>query len=368
MFSRAKKGGSPDYLLLATTGFLVLFGLVMLSSASAHLGEQDFGDSYYYLKHQIYFGLSFGILGFLVASKIHYAFWRKKWVSVSLLIISVLLLLLVFSPLGFTTKGATRWLDIAGVSIQPSEFLKITLVIYLATWLASKTFRNKSFKDGYIPFAIIVAAISALLLVQNSTSPVLILIGASLVMYFMSGAKWSYVLGTIAIGIAMLALIIRFTPYRAERVMSFRNPEADPLGSGYHIIQAKTAISTGGLTGVGYGQSMTKYRLPEPIGDSIFPVIAEEFGFVGVTLLLSAFGVLILRLFLLAKKTADMFGRLLLVGFGSIVAIQTCINIGAMTGLLPLTGTPLPFISYGGTMMLTYLTMMGIAANVSKYH
>ncbi len=363
-----KKGRAPDYLILFSAGFLVLFGLVMLSSASAHLGQQDFGDSYYYLKHQIYYGVSLGLLGFLLTSKIYYGFWRKRWVSISLLVLSIAALILVFTPLGFTTKGATRWLDIAGLSIQPSEFLKLTLVIYLATWLSSKEFRNKSFKAGYIPFAIIIGAVSAILLTQHSTSPVVILIGASLVMYLMSGARWTYVLGTVAVGLAALALIITITPYRAERVLSFRNPEADPRGAGYHIIQAKTAIGAGGLTGVGYGQSVVKYRLPEPIGDSIFAIIAEEFGFIGVIILLSVFTLLILRIFLLARSTGDMFGRLLLIGFGSILAVQTIINIGAMTGLLPLTGTPLPLISYGGTAMMVYLTMLGVIANVSKYN
>lgn len=369
MFGKAhRKGHAPDYLILFSAGFLVLFGLVMLSSASAHLGQQDFGDSYYYLKHQIFYGLSLGLLGFLLASKIYYGFWRKKWVSITLLITSIIGLLLVFTPLGFSTKGATRWLDIAGMSVQPSEFLKLSLVIYLATWLSSKEFRNKSFKAGYIPFAIIIGAISTVLVIQHSTSPVVILIGASLVMYLMSGAKWRYVLGTVAVGLVALALIITASPYRAERVLSFRNPEADPRGSGYHVIQAKTAIGAGGLTGVGYGQSVVKYRLPEPIGDSIFAVIAEEFGFIGVIILLSVFTLLILRIFLLARSTSDTFGRLLLIGFGSILAIQTMINIGAMTGLLPLTGTPLPLISYGGTMLMVYLTMMGIVANISRYH
>lgn len=368
MFSRAhKKGHAPDYLIVLSVGFLVLFGLVMLSSASAHLGQRDFGDGYYYLKHQIYYGLSLGILGFLIMSKIYYGFWKKKWVSVGLLVISIIALLLVFTPLGFSAKGATRWLDIAGMSVQPSEFLKLTLVIYLATWLSAKDFRNQSFKVGYVPFMIIIGLIGLILIAQHSTSPVGILLIASLAMYFMSGAKWRYVAGTVVAGMAILALIVAITPYRAQRVLSFRNPEADPRGAGYHVIQAKTAIGAGGLTGVGYGQSIVKYRLPEPIGDSIFAVIAEEWGFVGVITLLGVFTLLILKIFLLARSTGDMFGRLLLIGFGSILAVQTIINIGAMTGILPLTGTPLPLISYGGTALAVYMSMMGVVANISKY-
>ncbi|MDO8601784.1 MAG: putative peptidoglycan glycosyltransferase FtsW [bacterium] len=362
------KEHAPDYLILFSTGFLVLFGLFILSSASAHLGQQDFGDSYYYLKHQIYYGLLLGFLGFLITSKIYYGFWRKRWVSLTLFALSIGALLLVFTPLGLTAKGATRWIDIAGLSLQPSEFLKLTLVIYLATWLSSKDFRNKSFRSGYIPFVLIIGLVSLILFIQHSTSPVVILVMAALVMYFMSGAKWRYVLGTIVVGVAVLALIIANTQYRSDRFLSYLTPEADPRGAGYHVIQATTAIGAGQLTGVGYGQSIVKYRLPEPIGDSIFAVIAEEFGFIGVLVLLTVFGALILKIFLLARSMTDTFGRLLLVGFGSILAIQTFVNIGAMTGILPLTGTPLPFISYGGTALMVYLTMMGVVVNVSKYH
>lgn len=368
MFGKGhKKGHAPDYLILFSVGFLILFGLAMLSSASAHLGQKDFGDTYYYLKHQIYSGLALGLIGFLIASKIYYGFWKNRWVSILLLVFSIAALLLVFTPLGLSAKGATRWLDVAGMSVQPSEFLKLTLIIYLATWLSSKEFRNKSFRAGYIPFAIILGMVMIILVAQHSTSPVVILVAASLAMYLMSGAKWRYVIGTVAVGLAALALIITMSPYRAERVLSYRNPEADPRGAGYQVIQAKTAIGSGGLTGVGYGQSIVKYRLPEPIGDSIFAIIAEEFGFIGVVTLISLFSLLILKIFLLARSTGDMFGRLLLVGFGSILAVQTIINIGAMTGLLPLTGTPLPFISYGGTALAVYMTMMGVVVNISKY-
>ncbi len=367
-FAGGKRGHAPDYLIIFCIGCLVVFGLAMLGSASGHLGQRDFGDPYYYLKHQIFYGLSFGLVGFWLASRIYYGFWRKRWVSIALLALTVGALILVFTPLGFSTKGATRWLDLGGFSLQPSEFLKITLVIYLATWLASKEFRQKTFRAGYIPFAVIIGLVALILFAQHSTSPVVILVAASLIMYLMSGAKWRYVFGTIVVGTAALALIVMLTPYRAERFTSYLTPEADPQGAGYHITQAKTAIGAGGLTGVGYGQSTVKFRLPEPIGDSIFAVIAEEFGFIGVLVLLAVFGALILKIFLLARSTADTFGRLLLIGFGSIIGIQAFINIGAMTGVLPLTGTPLPFISYGGTALMVYLTMAGIIVNISKYN
>lgn len=195
-----------------------------------------------------------------------------------------------------------------------------------------------------------------------------ILVSTALVVYFASGARILYILGAIILGAAALLFVIYLTPYRWERITNFLIRDVDPLGGGYHLNQSLIAIGSGGLLGVGYGQSTTKINyLPEPIGDSIFAVIAEELGFVGSILLISAFLLLILKLLFLAKQTKEKFGQLILVGFGSLIAIQTFINIAAISGILPLTGTPLPFISYGGTALVVFLTMTGIAVNISKY-
>lgn len=360
-------GKRPDYLILSCFGLLVLFGLVMLASASTNLGKAQFDDSYYFLKHQIYYGLSLGIIGFFIASKLNYGVYKNRAFSVGFLVASCILLGLVFSPLGITAGGATRWLDLGPFSFQPAELLKLSLVIYLASWLSRKDMRQKNITQGLVPFATVLCLVSALLVIQRSTSPVAILLMAALVMYFISGAKLRYLFGIILAGIVTITMIVAITPYRVQRVLTFLNPEADPMASGFHLIQAKTAIGAGGLTGVGYGQSTVKYSLPEPIGDSIFAVIGEEFGFAGSVMLLGLFAFLVIRIFLLAKKTSDPFGRLLLIGFGSIIGIQAIVNIGAMSGVLPLTGTPLPFISYGGTNLAVFMTMMGIVVNISKY-
>ncbi|MDP1719175.1 MAG: FtsW/RodA/SpoVE family cell cycle protein, partial [bacterium] len=183
-----------------------------------------------------------------------------------------------------------------------------------------------------------------------------------------SGAKMSYVAGVMVIGALALAAIVVATPYRLQRVVGFLDPSSNPLGAGYHINQAQIAIGAGETFGVGYGKSTTKINyLPEPIGDSIFAVVAEELGFVGAVGLIGVFMVLVLRILLLARKTKDKFGKLVLIGFGIIIGLQVFINIGAISGILPLTGVPLPFISYGGTALAVFMTMGGIVTNISRY-
>lgn len=366
-FSADKKAHPPDYLVTTLLALLVVFGLAMLASASSHLGLAQFDDPYHFLKHQLYSGLIVGILGFLITSRLYYGAYNNKVFSIFFLVLTFALLLAVFTPLGLTAKGATRWLEIGPISFQPAELLKLSLLMYLASWLAYKDHRQNSFREGVIPFAAVLSVISVVLVLQRSTSPVAMLIAVSLVMYFVSGAKLRYLASIIFAGLVSVVLLVAITPYRAQRVLTYLNPEADATGSGYHILQAKMAIGSGGLTGVGYGQSSLKYRLPEPAGDSIFAIIGEELGFIGSTVLVLLFAVIIIRMFFLARHTTDPFGRLLLVGFASMLGVQTLINIGAMTGVLPLTGTPLPFISYGGTSLAVYLTMMGVVVNISKY-
>ena len=363
----SKKSHQSDYLVTVLFALLVVCGLVILASASSQLGASQFGDSYYFLKHQIYYGLSFGIIGFLIAARINYGAYNNRVFGITFLVLTLILVLLVFTPAGITAKGATRWLALGQFSFQPAEFLKLSLIMYLASWLAFKDHRQRALKTGFLPFAAVLTLVSGILILQHSTSPVVMLIAVALVMYFVSGAKLSYLFGIVFAGLVSLALIVAITPYRAQRVLTYLNPESDAMGGGYQSLQAKTAIGAGGLTGVGYGQSTVKHRLPEPAGDSIFAVAGEEFGFIGATVLVLLFAFLIIRMYVLAQRTNDPFGRLLLIGFATIIGVQTFVNMGAMTGFLPLTGTPLPFISYGGTNLAVFMTMLGIAVNISKY-
>ncbi len=367
MFSNLfKPGGAPDYLIILVTFFLVIFGLVMVASASSELAQKNFGDSYFYLKHQIYYGLSIGLVGFFFASKIYYKNYQK--IAVPLLIFTIVGLILVFTPLGVKAGGASRWLQFGPLIFQPSEILKITFVAYLAAWLSGNEARKTGFWGGFVPFLVICGLVAALLILQPSTSVVAILMFTALGLYFISGARLSYIFGAIILGIMALALIAYSSPYRWQRIVGFLNPQENTQGTTYHINQSLIAIGSGGIFGVGYGQSTTKILyLPEPIGDSIFAVIGEEFGFVGAMVLVAAFLALVIRGFILSRRIYDGFGQLLLVGFSFLIGIQAFVHIGAISGLIPLTGIPLPYISYGGTALAVFMTISGIMVNISKY-
>ncbi len=362
-----KRGHRPDYFLVSIIFLLTVAGLVILASASSEVGKSRFGDSYYYLKHQIFYGLSFGLLGFLITSVVYYQNYRK--IAFILLLLSLGLLALVFTKLGVASGGANRWLNFGSFVFQPAEIVKLTFIIYLAAWLGNpKMNRSEEFSTGFLPFLIVSGLIAMLLFLQPATSTVVILLGTGMIMYFSSGAKLRHIFTVAFIGLALLGLIIWFTPYRLQRITTFLKPANDATGASYQINQALIAIGSGGLWGLGYGRSTSKISyLPSAFGDSIFAVAAEELGFIGAGALIIIFALLVFRLFWLAKDLRDKFGQLILVGFGCLLAFQSIVNMGALSGLLPLTGVPLPFISYGGTALAIFLTLSGIAVNISKY-
>ncbi|MEK7481964.1 MAG: putative peptidoglycan glycosyltransferase FtsW [Patescibacteria group bacterium] len=363
------KNRRQDYVFIICVVLLTAFGLIMLSSASSDLGKSKFNDTYYYLKHQIFYGLSFGLIGFFILNNFHYKNLKK--LAVSFLIANIILLILIFTPLGVSHRGAARWLDIGPFSVQPAEFLKLSFIIYLAAWLSNKKFdRQTSFFKGLLPLMAISGLIAFLIFLQPATTIILIILTAALIVYFMSGAKISHIAGIIFLGIIFFSVLIYSSDsndYRRKRIMTFLSG-GDKQSSAYQINQTTQAIGSGGLFGTGFGKSTTKYKLlPEPIGDSIFAVIAEEFGLAGALALISTFFILIWRSFAIAKKSPDQFAKLMAIGFASIIAIQTFVHIAAISGILPLTGVPLPFISYGGTSLAVFLTMAGIIGNISKH-
>lgn len=362
-----KRGKSPDYFLLAVIIILAVFGLAMLASASSNLGKTLFNDTYYYLKHQILYGVLLGGAGFIAAYFTHYQ--KLKKIAFILLLLSLAALVLVFSPLGSPVRNTSRWLFIGPLSIQPAEIMKLTFIIYLAAWLSNPKFKRATdFNSGFLPFLIISSIIAGLLIIQPATSTVVILLLSALTVLFVSGTPVKYIALVILGGILVFGLVIYATPYRRARILGFLNPSADTQGQNYQVSQASIAIGSGGIMGRGYGQSLTKNGyLPTPIDDSIFAVIAEELGFLGAGSLIALFAMLVFRMFWLAKKMSDRFGRLLLVGFGTVIALQAFVNMASISGLIPLTGVPLPFVSYGGTALAVFLTMSGIAVNVSKY-
>lgn len=365
-FSHPAPRALPDFAFLGAAFALTIFGLVMLASASSDLALSRFGESYYYLLHQLTNGVIVGLGGFLLGTFIYYRTW-EKW-ALPLLAIGILALLLVFTPLGFAVKGGERWVDLGAFSFQPGELVKLTLIIYLASWLSKTRTRGESVTQGLLPFLFLLGGVIVLLLLQPSTSTAVILSMAALILYFMGGARLHFIFSIGLVAILGFSLLVYFTPYRLARFVTLFNPTADPLGSSYHAIQSKIAIGSGGLTGVGFGQSTSKLAfLPEPLGDSIFAIVGEEFGFVGGVLLLALFLILILRGLAIAKRAPDVFGRLATVGFIAVIGLQAFVNIAAISGLIPLTGVPLPFISYGGTALAVFLTMTGIVVNISRH-
>lgn len=358
--------GTPDIVFVSLLGILTVFGLVMLTSASSDLGFREFADSYYYLNHQLVNGLLVGFLAFMVGYTMYYKAWEKM--ALPLLILSIVLLISVFTPLGINEKGSERWVNLGAFSFQPGEVLKFTFFVYLAAWAAKSQARSKSFWGGFVPLLLVLGVVMGLLFAQPATTIAVLICLAAIFTYFTAGAPIKY-LGVVGLlATAAVVVLVMVTPYRMDRIKTFINPgEADELGTGYQIDKAKIAIGTGGIFGVGYGQSTGKFRLPEQIGDSIFAVIAEELGFVGSLAFLLVYASFIWRGLRIARRAPDHFGRLLATGFMSILAIQAFVNIGAISGLIPLTGMPLPFVSYGGTALAIFLAMGGVVANISRY-
>lgn len=366
-FSKPKYSHRPDYVFLICVAILVIFGLIMLSSASSDLGKLKFNDTYYYLKHQIIYGLTFGIIGFLITSFLYYKNFQKM--AVLLLVFNVILLILVFTPLGTPhNKGSSRWIEIGSISLQPAELLKISFIIYLAAWLSNAKKKRQNFYEGFLPFLAILCLIAFLVFFQPATTTFIIVMLSAIIIYFLSGVKLSHIAGIIILAILGVSLLIYLTPYRYKRVMSYFNKEASLQTSGYQLNKSLIAIGSGGNFGIGFGKSTNKYmHLPEAIGDSIFAIIAEELGFAGSIFTILIFTVLISRGFQISRKSSDRFGYLTAFGLTSVIAIQVFVHIASISGLIPLTGVSLPFISYGGTSLAVFLTMTGIIANISRY-
>lgn len=364
--SKFKKAHSIDWWLLAAFLLLLGFGLMMLASAGTATGYEIFGDSYYFVKHQFLLGVLPGLLLMGVFAKIDYHYW-KQWAGVMLLF-SIILLISVFIPgLGAGYGTAKSWIIIAGYSFQPAELVKLTFLIYLVTWLVNRgESKVKNLQEGFLPFMFIMGVIVLLMVLQPDVGTMSIIVFTAFIVYFIAGASWKHILTLGLLGLFALGMLIQFSPYRAQRFMTFLHPEIDPQGVGYHINQAYLAIGSGGLTGRGYGHSRQKFQyLPEVTGDSVFAVIAEELGFI------FAAGFIVLLLFIayralkICRNAPDRFGQLLGVGIISWFTVQAFFNIASMIGLMPMTGVPLPFVSSGGSAMLVSLGALGILLNIS---
>ena len=356
-----------DRPFLISVVLLVIVGFFIFLSASLGLLDREGARFSSVAFSQIVFGILGGSIAFLITSNLNYKIWKKY--AVYIFGISVVATLLVFVPgVGFEYGGARRWIDIGITTVQPAELLKFGFVVYLAALLSVAKTKVTSWKHGLLPFSGLLAIAGSILLMQPDTGTFLVIGAAGIAMFVASGATMrdlGLLFSAGAVGLFGLAM---FRPYIMERFISFFNPAADPLGASYQIQQSLIAVGSGELFGRGFGQSVQKFNfLPEPIGDSIFSVAAEEFGFIGATIIIALFLTLALRGLKIATRAPDYFGGLMVVGIVILIISQSFVNIGSMLGVLPLTGLPLLFVSHGGTAMFLVLAEVGIILNISKY-
>lgn len=357
----------PDAWLTLVVFALVIWGLISVYSASVVISLSEFGNPYHYLIRQA-IALLIGIAAWFFIQYIDYHKWRKYagW----FLTISFVLLILVLLPIGSiapTLGGAKRWLFFGPINFQASEIVKPLFSIYLASWLATNKEKISQFFQGILPYWFLVGAVALLILLEPDLGTALVFLGAGVVLFFVSGAKWYHVTSVFIVGIIAIILISVISPYRLARLTAFLNPSSDPLGIGYHTQNISIAIGSGGLWGEGFGNSKQKYfYLPEAHTDSIFAVVAEELGFLRSFPLIILFAILIWRGILIARAAPDDFGRFLALGIISWFAMQVAINLGGMLGVLPLTGVPLPFFSAGGSALVVSLIAMAILLNISR--
>lgn len=358
-----KTGHRPDWFLGLIALGIAVFGLAMILSASAYLAGVS-GDVYYFVTRQAT-SLVIGFLLLLVLARIDYRIWRM--ISRYLLPAIILILLIVLvSP---AQRGVHRWITLGSFSLQPAEFVKAGFLLYLAAWLTKLGPKLRDWKDGLVPFCLLLGLIGLLVMLQPDMGTAVTILTSGLAVYFLAGLRRRHmtILGTLGVGLALVAILI--APYRLERLETFLNPSSDPLGAGYQTNQIGIAIGSGGFFGSGFGKGKLKYLgyVPEVHTDSIFAVIVEELGFLGALALLIAFFLLLMRGFAIAARAPDSFGQYLAGGITFLILLQLFVNLAAMLQILPLTGIPLPLVSYGGTSLIVTLSMIGLLLSISRF-
>ena len=381
------KKGYLDYTLIVAVVLLIILGILILSSVSATISQEKFGNPFYFLLRQILLGLIPGIILAFLAFKIKLRL-LKKWSPIFLLI-NLFTLILVFLPgIGISLGGAARWVNFKFFSFQPAEFLKLSFFIYLAAWIESKSQGKKEKKipfrslkrrliqssedlewggTGLIVFLIFLAVIGLFLILQPNISTLGVIVAVGMIMYFTSRTPlWHSFLITFIITGGFLTLM-KTAAYRLNRLQVFLNPELDPLGKGYQIKQSLIAIGSGGLFGLGLGMSRQKFGfLPESTSDTIFAILTEETGFLGALVIIALFLTFLWRGVKIAKENSSIFSQLTALGISSWICLQAFIHIGSAIRALPLTGIPLPFITYGGSHLVAELIGVGILLNISR--
>lgn len=357
---------SPDLVLFGAVLALVGYGVVMIFSSSGVAAYEQFGDAAYFLKRQVLWAaLGFG--GMFLAATVHYG--RLRAYTLPLLAAAFVLLAAVLVPgLGRVVNGARRWIGVGPLTLQPVEVAKLALVLYLANFLANRGSGARSFAKGVVPPLLFAGAIGGLALVQPDMGSAVIAVATTVLMLFAGGAHLGHLAGVAALSAPLAAAAAYLEPYRRDRLLAFLDPWRDPRGAGFHIIQSLVALGSGGIVGVGLGHSRQKFfYLPERHTDFIAAIIGEELGFVGLAVVLLLFAVVLYRGMRISMRAPDRYGSLLAAGLTGSIVLQAILNVGVVTGSLPVTGVPLPFISFGGTSLVFTLVSVGILLNISQY-
>lgn len=372
--------GHIDYFLLAAVAGLLIIGILALASAASIYSQREVGKTAYFFTHQLIYGLGAGIILGFIAYKLPISFWKKT--SFYFVLITLGLMFLTFIPgLGINVNGAPRWINFRFSTFQPAELLKLSFIIYLSAWLSGlagkvkdKNKDRKNWRFTLLPFLFVLGLVAGLLYFQSDAGTLMLIFAIALIMYFLAGTPLWHTALIFLLGIFGLFILIRFTAYRLSRfnimIESIKDPFLikDPMGIGYQIKQALITIGSGGIFGLGLGMSNQKIGqfLPHIMSDSVFTIYAEETGFIGVSVMMALFFILFWRGFRVAGNSRDKFCQLFAVGVSSWFLLQALVNIGAMIGILPLTGIPLPFISYGGSHIVAELVATGILLNISS--
>ncbi|HEU4760312.1 MAG TPA: putative lipid II flippase FtsW [Dehalococcoidia bacterium] len=358
--------GPPDYLLLVATAMLLIVGLLAVYSASFAVGYLEFGDTNYFVARQAIFALV-GLAALVFFMRLDYN--RLRTLSVPFMLAALVGLLAVLVPgLGATRNGASRWLELGPVAIQPSEFAKLAVIIYISAWLASRGSQISHFSLGFVPFVLMISVVGGLVIAEPDMGTTIIILLVASTLFFVAGAPLSHLGLLIGAGGLVAWGVIVSKEYQMDRLVSFVDPQADPQGLGFHIIQLLIALGSGGPLGLGWGASRQKFfYVPGAHTDGVFAILGEELGFIGLLAILALFGFFLYRGVRVTLASPDRFATLLGIGIVSWIAYQTLINIGGITRTIPLTGVPLPFLSYGGSALISVMAGVGVLLSLSRY-
>lgn len=357
--SSSRPGLPISFIMLVLPIIISLVGLIFVFESSSIRALSETGDSFHYLKLQG-FWIVFGIIGMFFFSYFNYK--NLYLFSFPFLALTIILLLAVLIPgIGTRVNGTQGWIDLGFFNMQPSEFAKVALIIYLSSWFSKKE------KSKFLPFMMLLGFLILLIMMQPDLGAATIIFSLAIAIYYLAGKNLRYLLFLFPVSVAGFLLLVFAAPYRLRRLTAFLNPTEDPQGVGYHINQILISLSNGGLFGQGFGASRQKYLfLPEAHTDSIFAIYGEELGFIGSVILIGTYVFFLYKLLKIYESTSDRFAQLLVGGILAFFGLQIMINLGGMVGLMPLTGVPLPFISYGGSHILISFALVGIALNIAK--